>query len=45
MLFADVEADAVHTLEELGFEKHSFPGYGTDADGNQHDMVKLTLRV
>ena len=45
MLFADVEADAVQTLEQLGFEKHPFPGYGTDPDGNQHDMVKLVLRV
>lgn len=45
MLFADVEADAVTTLEQLGFEKHLFPGYGTDPDGKQHDMVKLTLRV
>jgi GNAT superfamily N-acetyltransferase len=44
MLFADVEADAVKTLEDLGFERHLFPGYGTDADGRQHDMVKLTLR-
>jgi GNAT superfamily N-acetyltransferase len=39
MLFADT------TLEQLGFEKHLFPGYGTDPDGNQHDMVKLTLEV
>jgi GNAT superfamily N-acetyltransferase len=45
MLFADVEADAVRTLEDLGFEKHLFPGYGTDPDGNQHDMAKLTLRI
>lgn len=45
MLFSDVEADAVQTLEQLGFEKHSFPVYGTDPDGNQHDMVKLTLKV
>ena len=45
MLFSDVEADAVRTLEQLGFEKHLFPGYGTDPDGNPHDMVKLTLRV
>jgi GNAT superfamily N-acetyltransferase len=45
MLFTDVEADAVATLEQLGFEKHLFPGYGTDPDGNQHDMAKLTLRV
>ena len=45
MLFSDIEADAVLTLEQLGFEKHAFPGYGTDPDGGQHDMVKLTLRV
>ena len=45
MLFADAEVDAVTTLEQLGFERHTFPGYGTDPDGGQHDMVKLTLRV
>jgi GNAT superfamily N-acetyltransferase len=44
MLFADVEADAVQTLADLGFERHLFPGYGTDPDGGRHDMVKLTLR-
>lgn len=45
MLFPDLEADAVTTLEQLGFENRPFPGYGADPDGNQHDMVKLTLRV
>jgi GNAT superfamily N-acetyltransferase len=45
MLFADVEADAVKTLEDLGFERVLYPGYGTDPDGSPHDMAKLTLRV
>lgn len=44
MLFSDIEADAVKTLEDLGFQRHLFPGYGADPDGNVHDMVKLTLR-
>ena len=45
MLVSDFEADAVETLRNLGFQSYTIPGYGTDPDGNQHDMVKLTLRV
>jgi len=45
MLISDLEADAVKTLEELGFESVSVPGYGTDPDGNQHDMTKLVLKL
>jgi GNAT superfamily N-acetyltransferase len=45
MLIADFEADAVRTLTELGFESYTVPGYGTDPDGNQHDMVKMVLRL
>jgi GNAT superfamily N-acetyltransferase len=45
MLISDLEEDAVRTLEELGFDSFVVPGYGTDPDGNQHDMTKLTLRL
>jgi len=45
MLIADTEADAVATLRELGFSEALFPGYGTDPDGNQHDMVKMVLNL
>jgi GNAT superfamily N-acetyltransferase len=45
MLIADFEADAVRTLTELGFESYTVPGYGTDPDGNQHDMVKMVLKL
>ena len=45
MLISDLEADAVTVLEGLGFETHPFPGYGTDPDGNQHDMTKMVLKL
>jgi GNAT superfamily N-acetyltransferase len=45
MLVSDFEDDAVATLRDLGFEEHPFAGYGTDPDGNQHDMVKLVLKL
>ena len=45
MLVADFEKDAVDTLREMGFTEHPIPGYGTDPDGNQHDMVKLVLKL
>jgi GNAT superfamily N-acetyltransferase len=45
MLIADAEADAVKTLTELGFASYPVPGYGTDPDGNQHDMVKMVLKL
>ena len=45
MLIADLEADAVTTLSDLGFEQYSLPGYGTDPDGEAHDMVKMVLRL
>jgi len=44
-LISDLEADAVATLEGLGFKKTVFEGYGTDPDGNQHDMTKLALKL
>ena len=45
MLISDLEADDVKTLEGLGFRSFVQPGYGTDADGNQHDMTKLRLKL
>ncbi|MGZ7033180.1 MAG: N-acetyltransferase family protein [Thermoanaerobaculia bacterium] len=45
MLISDLEADAVRTLEDLGFKSYVMPGYGTDPDGNQHDMTKLVLKL
>jgi GNAT superfamily N-acetyltransferase len=45
MLIADLEADAVATLKDLGFQSYLVPGYGTDPDGNQHDMVKMVLKL
>ena len=45
MLISDLEADAVATLRDLGFEGTTIPGYGTDPDGNQHDMIKMVLKL
>jgi len=45
MLISDLEADAVQTLRGLGFEEIPIAGYGSDPDGEPHDMVKLTLRL
>ena len=45
MLVSDFEADAVETLRHLGFQSYAIPGYGTDPDGNQHDMVKMVLKL
>jgi RimJ/RimL family protein N-acetyltransferase len=45
MLISDLEADAVKTLQGLGFQSYVMPAYGTDPDGNQHDMTKLILRL
>ncbi len=45
MLISDLEADAVTTLQGLGFQSYVMPGYGTDPDGNQHDMTKLILKL
>lgn len=45
MLISDLEADAIRTLQGLGFDSFVVPGYGTDPDGNQHDMTKLVLRL
>lgn len=45
MLISDLEADAVTTLKNLGFEGYTIPGYGTDPDGNQHDMIKMVMKL
>jgi GNAT superfamily N-acetyltransferase len=45
MLVSDFEADAVEILKNLGFEGYTIPGYGTDPDGNQHDMIKMVLKL
>jgi len=45
MLISDLEADAVETLGSLGFQSHIVGGYGTDPDGNQHDMTKMVLKL
>jgi Acetyltransferase (GNAT) family. len=45
MLISDLEADAVAVLENLGFDSYVVPGYGTDPDGNQHDMTKLVFKL
>jgi GNAT superfamily N-acetyltransferase len=45
MLISDFEADAVKTLSDLGFAGYTIPGYGTDPDGNQHDMIKMVLKL
>lgn len=45
MLISDLEADAVRVLQVMGFTAYEFPGYGTDPDGNQHDMTKMVLEL
>lgn len=45
MLISDLEADAIETLKILGFQAYPVPGYGTDPDGNQHDMTKMVLKL
>ncbi|HUP23704.1 MAG TPA: GNAT family N-acetyltransferase [Thermoanaerobaculia bacterium] len=45
LLIRDLEADAIETLVELGFEARHIPRYGTDPDGGEHDMSLLVLRL
>jgi GNAT superfamily N-acetyltransferase len=45
MLITDLEADAIEVLSNLGFESTVFPGYGTDPDGQAHDMTKMVLKL
>ena len=32
-------------LAELGFRSYEVPGYGTDPDGNQHDMTLMVFKL
>ncbi|MEM7051596.1 MAG: GNAT family N-acetyltransferase [Acidobacteriota bacterium] len=45
MLISDLEDDAVKVLKGLGFKPTEFPGYGTDPDGQAHDMTKMVLAL
>lgn len=45
MLISDLEADAVRVLAELGFSEQRLPAYGTDPDGNPHDMSHMVLKL
>ena len=45
MLISDLEAEAIRVLSEFGFESHHVPGYGTDPDGNAHDMTLMVLKL
>lgn len=45
MLITDFESDAIATLLDLGFEAHTYPGYGIDPDGSPHDMTKMLLQL
>ena len=45
MLISDLEADAIRVLTKLGFQDYIIKGYGTDPEGNQHDMTKLVLKL
>lgn len=45
MLITDLEADAIRVLAELGFRSYAVPGYGTDPDGNQHDMTLMVFKL
>lgn len=45
MLISDLEAEALHVLETLGFQKHKLSGYGVDPDGTAHDMSYLVLKL
>jgi GNAT superfamily N-acetyltransferase len=45
MLITDLESEAVHTLEGLGFRSYVMRNYGADPDGNAHDMTKLVMAL
>lgn len=45
MLISDLESEAIGVLEHLGFQSTEFKDYGTDPDGNQHNMTKLILKL
>jgi GNAT superfamily N-acetyltransferase len=43
MLISDLESNAIEVLTELGFSSYLMPRYGTDPDGNAHDMTLMVL--
>jgi GNAT superfamily N-acetyltransferase len=45
MLISDLEADAVKTLEELGFRSTVYADFGVDPDGAAHDMTMMVLKL
>lgn len=45
MLFSDSEKAAIRVLSEQGFTAYHFPTYGTDLDGEHHDMTKMVLEL
>jgi GNAT superfamily N-acetyltransferase len=45
MLISDLEADAVKTLEELGFRSTVYADFGADPDGAAHDMTMMVLSL
>jgi GNAT superfamily N-acetyltransferase len=45
LLISDIEADAVATLTDLGFESHDIKSYGADPDGGAHDMTHLVFHL
>jgi GNAT superfamily N-acetyltransferase len=45
LLLRELEHDAIATLTGLGFRDQLMERYGTDPDGNPHDMVKLVLEL
>jgi predicted N-acetyltransferase YhbS len=45
MLISDLEEHAIRVLGDLGFVAYPIPGYGTDPDGNAHDMTLMVLKL
>lgn len=45
MLISDLESEAIRVLSDLGFRQIPVPGYGTDPDGNPHDMTLMVLKL
>ena len=41
----DLDAGDRELLAELGFRSYEVPGYGTDPDGNQHDMTLMVFKL
>jgi len=45
MLMDHLEDESRATLTRMGFKEYRLPGYGTDPDGQQCDMIKLVLEL